>query len=370
MAVAAALVDICRARTPSVPDAPGFADEFVRAARYHRIAPLAYTVLRPTHPVIAALVRRDRDAAFTHHLRVLAALGEIERVLGDLAWLAFKGPVLSELAHPQPGLRSYKDLDILVDPLDLCEVYSRLSEVGWNVVDSNEALARPELSGEIRIASSRRILVDLHWSMVVNRPGRERHPVPTPRLLKRRRRMVVGLAPMWILDPVDSMLHVCLHAAMSGATRLLHLLDADQLARQIHDWEPVVSRAGRWQSSAQTAAVLGRTRRLLETPLPGDLYSQLGVPPGVEAFLGAVDRIWPTQTLQQDESFLRLATRAVRQTTCGTALAVMRSGALGVVNRLRPKPPPRARLPADPGMIARYLSAVEASVVADRSRPE
>jgi Uncharacterised nucleotidyltransferase len=293
---------------------------------------------------------------------VLAALGEIEATLGDMAWLTFKGPILSELAHPLPGLRSYKDLDILVHPRDLREAYGRLNAVGWNVIDSNETLSRPELSGEVHIASSRRILVDLHWSMVVNVSRRQRFPVPTADLLGRRRRVPAGLTPLWALDPTDSLLHVCLHAALSGATRLLHLIDADQLARQVEDWELMAQRAAQWRVTAQAALVLDRAQRLMDTALPADLYPMLGASEGLRSVLSAVNRQWPTETLRQDESFPRIVAKAVHPTASATLTSVVRNGALGVVHRMRRQPIRPPRVPADPRMIEEYLSRVESVV--------
>ncbi|WP_344812808.1 nucleotidyltransferase family protein [Microlunatus aurantiacus] len=337
-------------------------DDLVGAARYHRIAPLAHVALRGVRPDLAEPLRVDRDTVIVRHSRMLAALREIETVLGDLPWLTFKGPVLSELAHPVSGLRSYKDLDILVDPLDLREAHERLNAVGWNVIDSNETLERPELSGEVRLASSRRILVDLHWSMVVNVSRRQRFPISTPMLLRRRRRVQAGLAPLWALDPTDALLHVCLHAALSGGTRLLHLIDADQLARDIDDWDLVAIRAKEWRSTAQTALVLGRARRLLGTPLPADLYPMLGLSSVLRPALSTVDRRWPTEMLHKDESLPRLVARAVQPTARGTLAWALHNSAVGVFNRTRRAPVPPPRIPADPSKIDQYMSAVESTV--------
>ena len=77
----------------------------VRAVRFHRIAPLAHVALRDVRPDLAALLREDRDHALTHHVRVTTSLAAISSTLADVPWLAFKGPVLSELLHPVAGLR-------------------------------------------------------------------------------------------------------------------------------------------------------------------------------------------------------------------------------------------------------------------------
>jgi Uncharacterised nucleotidyltransferase len=367
-AVNALLIDVCRGRAPRRPQGKEIADEVVRAARYHRIGPLTHVALRGARPHLADLLKVDRDLAFWHHSRVLALLGEIETALEGIPWLAFKGPILSELAHPVPGLRSYKDLDLLVDPTDLRAVCGRLLGTEWNVIDSNETLRRPELSGEVRLASRRRVLADLHWSMVVTISGRRMFPIPTHQLLERRTRVKAGPKRIWALELVDSLVHVCLHAALSGATRLLHLIDADQLARQIQDWDAVAQRSREWGATAQTALVLGRANRLLRTPLPSDLTDKLGLPTMYTYLMSAVDRAWPTEALRQDESIPRLVARAARPGVMRTGGSVLRNGALGLLHRIRLEAAPTPRIPADRDVIDEYLSAVEAAAQHPTSR--
>src|SRR5690554_3716266 len=104
-AVDGALVAICRGIPPDLPPGQDVADDFVAAARYHRISPLAHVALRESHPDLAARLRTDRDEAMLNHLRTTALLGGIAQTLEDIDWLVFKGPVLAEFAHPVPGIR-------------------------------------------------------------------------------------------------------------------------------------------------------------------------------------------------------------------------------------------------------------------------
>jgi hypothetical protein len=95
----------------------------------------------------------------------------------------------------------------------------------------------------VPLASRWRVLADLHWSMGVTISRRRMFPVPTHQLLERRTRVNVGPTRIWALELVDSLVHVALHAALTGATRLLHLIDADQLAHQMKDWDAVAQRS-------------------------------------------------------------------------------------------------------------------------------
>jgi Uncharacterised nucleotidyltransferase len=358
-AVNAMLVDACRGNAFEVPAGDGVERDVIQAARFHRVAPLVYVGLRGENSGLAVELRGDRDRAFWHHLRVTAVLDEIARILDGADWLVFKGPVLSELAHPVCGLRTYKDLDILVAPAHFRGTVDRLRDAGWNVVQSNDELRNPEIPGELPMASAAGILLDLHWSMVITNTRRRLYPVDTDALLERRVPLTIGASHLWTLDPADMFVHVCHHAALSGATRLVHLLDADQLARQVTDWDEIARQARTWGATAHVALVLGRARRLLGTPVPSDLEDLLDLPAGFGRIMAVVDRLWPISSLRQDASWPRLAARAASPSVLRTVGVMSRNASMRVVHSLRPQPAPRRRVPGDPDALDGYLSAVE-----------
>jgi hypothetical protein len=94
----------------------------------------------------------------------------------------------------------------------------------------------------------------------------------------------------------------------------------------------------------------------------------LGLPNMFRHLMFAVDRAWPTESLRQDESIPRLVARAARPGITWMGGSVLRSGAVGVLYRRRPKAPP-PRIPADLDVIDEYLSAVEAAARHPMSPP-
>src|SRR5699024_7504388 len=121
----------------------------LHALRYHRLAPLAHVLLRDTEPVLARRLKSDRDRAITVHLCATEVLRQFADLTADIPWVVFKGPALSELAHPVPGLREYQDLDLLVAPSDLRHVSERLLDAGWSVLDYDDMLTASQVAGEI-----------------------------------------------------------------------------------------------------------------------------------------------------------------------------------------------------------------------------
>lgn len=360
--IADALLDVVNSRPlPAVLNDLDTQD-LATAARFHRIAPLVYRALLKDDAPHAQVLAVDRQRAFIHHIRVSAVLAEVAHVLDGLAWVVFKGPVLSEFAHPVPGLRTYKDVDVLVSPAQFREATQRLFDSGWNVIDSDDDLRNPDVAGELRLASRAGVLLDLHWSMVVSRSLRRLFPVDSEALLDRRVPAQIGPASLAVLDPLDATVHTIQHAALAGAVRMLHLLDADQTVRRnVQDWDELCERARSWGATAQTGLVLMRAQRWLGTPVPLDVFDRLELPPALLGLLAGVDRLSPAPRLRRDESAAKLMARAVRPSAPRTMALVARNAAMGVVNRVRPAGAPKRREPASADIITQYLDVVERS---------
>ena len=358
-AATAVCVAVCRGERPEVPELLGLEDELVRAVRFHRIAPLAHVALREVRPGLAALLKGDRDAALRHHLNASSTLAAVGGTLAGIPWLVFKGPVLSEGLHPVAGLRSYGDLDVLVAPADLREAAGRLLEAGWQTLATPSDLRNGEVTGELELGRTGEVLVDLHWSLVISETLRRRFPVPADDLLARSSPVVIGPVPARTLDPTDTLVHLCHHAAFSGAVRLVHLLDVHESASGVDDWRPVVDRAREWGAGAQVGLVLARARRVLGTPVPPDLDRRLGLSRAFGPLASAVDLAQPVPDLRREASWARLVARDARPGALATVTTVLRDAALGAAHRVRRGTDEPARVPAGPEDLAAWFAEVE-----------
>lgn len=357
-AVSRVLVAVARGEAP-VLDASVRADptELVDALRYHRLAPLAHTLLRDAGDGLAEVLRPDRDAAVALHLHATTLLGHVGEILDGVPWVVFKGPVLSELAHPVPGLRSYHDLDLLVAPQDLREATVRLLDAGWQIADFDDMLRNPELPGEMHWSTPSGMLVDLHWSMINTQVRRQRLAVPTTELLRRRDRVELGFSSVWTLDRADGLVHVCLHAALTGANKLIYLVDAQRMADRVADWAEVGERAVEWKAASHVALVLHRARRSLGGALPEGVDRLFGVSPAFRGLTGLVDRVAPVERARAEPGIARLVARAVRP----GAVRTVASSARSVVRYLgdRSEGEVQDRMPADVAALDVYLDRVE-----------
>jgi hypothetical protein len=360
--VTRALGAVCRVTWPSVDLTATQIDEFVDAARLHRIAPLAHVVTRGSADEISARLREDRDRAMAVTMRATYTLGLVARTLDGLPWLTFKGPVLSALAHPVPGLRTFSDLDVLIDPISMREANDRLRDASWRLLDYEDMLAGAHTPGEMHWLSPQGLQLDLHWSMINSATLRERFDVVTRDLLHRRGVTQAGLATVPTLDPADTLNHTCLHAALDGAARLLQLLDADGVARRITDWDAVVERARRWRSAEQVWLVLTRARAVVGTPLPDGLSGALGVGVPLRKALATIDGLAPVTAVRSPHGLARFGARAARPTLNATLALGTHNAVLGVIDRLRQDSRSGAvRIPATDAAIERYIRSVEAT---------
>lgn len=336
--------------------------ELVSAARFHRIAPLVHVAHRDSEPRIADLFTEDRLRAITMHLHACAALQHLGSVLGDIEWVTFKGAVYSEHAHPVPGLRTYNDVDVLVAPSRLREASDRLLAAGWRVADYDDMLRNQALPGEMHWTNTAGVLVDLHWSMINMASRRQLFQVPTADLLGRRVSVPLGTDDVWTLDPADALVHACLHAALSGANKLVYLVDVDRLSRAISDWDEVAARSRAWRAQPQVALVLARAHRVIGTPLPANLGPRLEVPRSVQGLMALTDRVAPVERGRTNSGLNKFVARAVRTSGPATVAATGRNAARWLRDRSAGAAQAvSGRSGADEAALEVYLTAVESA---------
>ena len=254
-------------------------------------------------------------ASVARHLMLLRGLGFVADALDGarISWVAMKGPVLSELIYRRSDLRSYNDLDVLVAPTALQAALAALERSGGRLLDANWRLIAETVPAELHVAMPDGGVLDLHWHVVCERQVRRRVHVPTAGLLARSRRESIGGRQIPVLDPVDTLVHLAVHASLSGADRLGWLQDVEQcILRWPPDWPAVVQRARAGGASVATAVVLGRARAALGAPVPDGVLRDLVPSAAWRRLLAATDSIWPVPRLSAGGSPARLLARAAR----------------------------------------------------------
>lgn len=251
---------------------------------------------RPAEPVLAEHLARERLT----RLRVGAALARAGEALdgAGVGWLVVKGPAVARL-WPAPTRRGFNDLDLLVEPGRVAVAVDALVEAGARELHRNwEGVRRYEVAEFPLLLAGAQI--DLHADLVGLGRHRRHIRFGTTGVLARRRWVETGAGTVPVPDPVDEVIHLCVHAGLGGATRLGQLRDiAAAVAVLAPEPDTLAARAREVGARHLCAHVLDRVGRLLG-PDPG-------VSPLVNPLVAALDapvtelalRRWGDRSLRQ-----------------------------------------------------------------------
>jgi putative nucleotidyltransferase-like protein len=218
-----------RAVAADVPlPAPPSGEAWLRRAAQHGVLSLLAAHLPPeAAPGPLVLVRRARSL---HHLRALAGLRTLTTEFNSagIEWLVFKGPVLSEHVYRRPGARGYGDIDLLVRPDDVAGAVAVLERLGSQALDGGWKLMQAIGNGESAYELPGGVVIDLHWDVINDCRRRLAFEIAPDTLFRRSQFLQIAGIAVRTFDPIDTVLHVAMHACHSGGDRLRWLLDIQQ----------------------------------------------------------------------------------------------------------------------------------------------
>ncbi|MDA8274674.1 MAG: nucleotidyltransferase family protein [Actinomycetota bacterium] len=305
-------------------------DEVVALAVHHRLPGLAFQRLRSAvagadAAGLAPLSDAYR-AASTHNLAQLAQLAQLGPVLDDAdpSWLVVKGPVLAGEAYGDPGLRTAYDLDLVVSPERFPDVLAALEAAGGRPRQRNwPLLARLEL-GQLVVDLPLGGTGDLHWHLVNTPFARRRFALDMDELRERRRIVTLDGVRVPTLDPNDTVLHLCLHGALSGGHLLVWTKDVARATTALPvDWDELVRRARRARLGLVAALQLERARVVLGAPVDPAVISALAPRSALVAAWSRADRTWRSPWARDHRTGKTVST-ALSATTPATVVELVR----------------------------------------------
>jgi hypothetical protein len=244
----------------------------------------------------------DLDEASTHRLdlqleaeaiRAVQLEGELLRlrdVLTDLPAVVLKGAVLAHEAYPDPSLRPFTDLDILVTGAHQPDAVRALEALGY-------VRSRPEpapgydarVGKALTLTHPGGVVVDLHRTLVAGNLGES---VDVEEIIAHRREVWLGNyaipGPSWEAHLIETALHAVLG---DGLARALSIRDVAQVA--LHpdlDPQAAVELVRRWNASEPVAHGLRAVVDGIGIDLPGPLGALADEHPALTAALPAPTR--------------------------------------------------------------------------------
>ena len=162
--------------------------------------------------------------------------------------LLFKGPTLAYQYYPQPHLRTYHDIDVLIQPADLARAHDLLLQRGFKFYEEFRSNATDETRSGYNYLLKQsdswlEILIELHTAPHASDIGSQ---FDVQALWKRAEAITLLDEPALMMHPVDHLLYLCWHYRFHGFTRLLWLYDIVMVLRATQmemDWADLVRHA-------------------------------------------------------------------------------------------------------------------------------
>lgn len=232
---------------PGAPDPPTDAGSWTAAAPQilaHRLSGLALATLSAAGvtlpPEIVASFRHRQTTSIARSLQLEGRAPGIAAVLerAGIPSLFTKGPGLARL-YPEPGLRSFTDLDVVVPTARFKHAIAALGRSGFRVVDPMPPRSYfYTLCREATALSDGKISIDLHHRIP---PWSFSHRLTFATMLREAEQLELGNGSVHIPAPhhqfVIALLHVFSHLGRPGeepivwrdVVTLAHQVDADKL---------------------------------------------------------------------------------------------------------------------------------------------
>lgn len=172
-----------------------------------------------------------------------------------ISWRLTKGPALANLDYPDPSMRTFGDVDVVVHPDHWLATFELLSARGYG----RESATLPG-GYDVRFGKGATLLtpdgfeVDLHRRFAIGRFG---VTARTEQLFTTADAIELGGRVIPVLDPVGRLLHACFHAALGGFSGLRAFRDVAQLVLVTGvDWRRAFGIAESWRSEAVLASAI------------------------------------------------------------------------------------------------------------------
>lgn len=241
----------------------------------HRMAPWLATVIA-TNAATASDTRFEplRQAGRGQAMRTMLRYAEMTKIIGlfngaEIPVVVLKGPALAETIYPDPALRVYGDIDVLIHESDLRQASDILRHRGYIEDHEDEKPHRLHPSHGI---FQRKFLqpvsghcIEVHCDHL--QIGLE--PVGMDEIWKDAQEHHFGRARARVLERHDLFVQLCVHLMRHGFERLAWFKDLDLIIRAGGlDWRLVYLKAATQGCLDSVSYTLYLLRKVLGTPLP------------------------------------------------------------------------------------------------------
>ena len=286
-------------------------------SRRHGILPLVYKTLsrdelRMTNDELLTSFRAAYQAIAQRNMMMSAELIRIMRLLEEngIEAVAFKGPVLAQMAYGDITLRQYADLDILVRKEDIYRVDSLLRDQGYErLLELTEAQERVwiKFAHDMGLICRRRkIHFEMHWSLLD-----EDYPlqIDLEDFWRKRQAVPVNGNAIPAFSTENLLYYLCIHGSKHLWERIEWIKDIDLLLRGNEvDWRDILRRSKDTGFEKMVYLGLLLSTSLFDTPLPQNIQKHIAQYQQLNALSEFVFESWrmPKSTFAKTSAMLKL----------------------------------------------------------------
>lgn len=271
---------------------PSLFSELVTSAKENGLATILYAALAESNAALANgdAALADKDATEENvPLQELRELYLCNRMAARLAYdslgalldafgqenipiLVLKGAAVSALLYPEPGLRAFGDLDLLIQRDDLAAAQAIMAGKGFEILLERHAGFSEQYQKSLNYISAQRsgLAVDLHWHLFA--PLYYRRRIPMNHFWQNPLGLTIAERSAQTLAPQMQLLYLCAHAALHHPQlRLIWLYDIALLVERYQremDWDEIVRTAQQLELAVPVAQVLARAVEWWDAPVP------------------------------------------------------------------------------------------------------
>jgi hypothetical protein len=255
---------------PTVPVEATAAEAVLARARFDRLSGFLAAA------VLAGAVQADDDSVWSPlwqqwHEELLACV-RLEALVvrtaelldrAGIRWRLTKGAALAHLDYPEPSVRTFGDVDIIVHPSDWSAAFTVLTTSGYRREAPTLPCRYDDRYGKgATLTTEDGFEIDLHRRFAIGRFG---VTAKMEALFTSSDTLVLADRDIPVLDTSGRLLHACFHAALGGFRGWRAFRDVAQLILMTGaDWEASFEIARTWKAEAVVSSAIAESWSRLE----------------------------------------------------------------------------------------------------------
>ena len=267
-----------------------------RLSHKHGIYPLLYKAIRSIRPDSLSsetddLFKQSNMAITQRNMLMSAELLQLMHLFdaNSIDAMAFKGPVLGEMAYGSVTLRQYGDLDILIKKDDIGKTLSLLQKRGYTPEIELEKSTLETFYNCVNVIGLHRgsVRVEIHWELLSKNYAIDWEE---KKLWRESETIEINRKPINMLSFENHILYLCAHGSKHLFERLEWICDIDRAIRAKSDvnWSHLILEAKELGIERMLLLGLALSKLFFDLPLPQDIIEKIENDPAIETLMQKV----------------------------------------------------------------------------------